>query len=75
MNQLDVQVGQMRADNDKRSEGRTLRVDAVDVRYTHCTVLTAATTGGRTGHHVRILIERMRPTSTGYRLIPAAGVA
>ncbi|WP_149183283.1 hypothetical protein [Streptomyces sp. TRM49041] len=73
MRQPGVQAGQVWADNDKRSEDRTLRVDAVDARYAHCTVLTAATPGGRTGHRVRILVERMCPTSTGYRLLPEAG--
>ncbi|CAM5466122.1 hypothetical protein [Streptomyces aurantiogriseus] len=70
--QVGVQVGQVWADNDKRGEGRTVRVDEVDVRYAYCTVLTAATPGGRTGHRTRIALERMRPTSTGYRLLDGA---
>jgi hypothetical protein len=65
----EVRVGQVWADNDSRSSGRTLRVDAVDVRYAYCTVLTAGEPGGRTGRHTRIALERMRPTSTGYRLV------
>ncbi|MFG2959751.1 DUF6354 family protein [Streptomyces sp. NPDC048291] len=69
MNQPDVRVGQVWADNDKRSEGRTLRVDEVDARYAYCTVLTAATLGGRTGQRTRVSLERMLPTSTGYRLL------
>ncbi|MFY1677369.1 DUF6354 family protein [Streptomyces sp. WMMC905] len=69
MTQPDVRVGQVWADNDKRSEGRTVRVDEVDVRYTYCTVLTSATPGGRTGQRTRIALERMRPTSTGYQLL------
>ncbi|MGW1890145.1 hypothetical protein ACWCP6_07710 [Streptomyces sp. NPDC002004] len=62
----------MWTDNDKRSEGRTVRVDEVDARYAYCTVLTTATPGGRTGQRTRIALERMRPTSTGYRLLEGA---
>jgi hypothetical protein len=65
----DVRVGQVWADNDSRSAGRILRVDAVDVRYAYCTVLTAARSGGRAGRRTRIALERMRPISTGYRLV------
>ncbi|MEU8521212.1 hypothetical protein [Streptomyces sp. NPDC048577] len=72
MTQPDVRVGQVWADNDKRSEGRTVRVDEVDVCYAYCTVLTSATPGGRTGQRTRIALERMRPTSTGYRLLDGA---
>ncbi|MEU5093765.1 hypothetical protein [Streptomyces sp. NPDC020996] len=69
MKRPDVRVGQVWADNDKRSEGRTVRVDEIDARYAYCTVLTAATPDGRTGQRARIALERMRPTSTGYRLL------
>ncbi|MEU3046183.1 hypothetical protein ABZ705_06545 [Streptomyces sp. NPDC006984] len=69
MTQPDVRGGQVWADNDKRSGGRTVRVDEVDVRYAYCTVLTSATPGGSTGQRTRIALERMRPTSTGYRLL------
>ncbi|MFF3060161.1 hypothetical protein [Streptomyces sp. NPDC057909] len=69
MNQRDVLICQVWADNDRRSAGRTVRVGAVSERHAYCTVLTAAAPGGRTGRRVRILIERMRPTSTGYRLV------
>ncbi|MFB6643122.1 DUF6354 family protein [Streptomyces chartreusis] len=65
----DVRPGQIWADNDKRCEGRTLRVEAVSARHAQCTDLTSAAEGGRTGHTVRILLERMRPTTTGYRLL------
>lgn len=70
--QVGVRVGQVWADNDKRAEGRTVRVDEVDARYAYCTVLMAATPGGRTGQRTRIALERMRPTSTGYRLLADA---
>ncbi|WP_438491793.1 hypothetical protein [Streptomyces asiaticus] len=69
MNRPEVQVGQVWADNDKRSEGRTVRVNEVDDRYAYCTVLTPATPGGRTGQRTRIALARMRPTPTGYRLL------
>ncbi|WP_435059419.1 hypothetical protein [Streptomyces sp. bgisy060] len=72
MTQPDVRVGQVWADNDKRSEGRTVRVDEINVRYAYCTVLTPPTPGGRTGQRTRIALERMRPTSTGYRLLDGA---
>jgi hypothetical protein len=38
----DVQPGQCWADNDPRSAGRTLRVDAIDGDKAVCTVLTNA---------------------------------
>ncbi|MDH2389353.1 hypothetical protein QCN29_11225 [Streptomyces sp. HNM0663] len=72
MTQPDVRAGQVWADNDKRSKGRPVRVDEVDVRYAYCAVLTSATPGGRTGQRTRIALERMRPTSTGYRLLDGA---
>lgn len=78
-----VRPGQVWADNDSRSEGRTLRVDSIeDVKYcggaSHptaiCTVLTPANNypQGRTGHQVRIRVSRMKSTSTGYRLVSDA---
>lgn len=72
MKRHDVRVGQVWADNDRRSEGRTVRVDGDDARYAYCAVLTAVTPGGRTGQRTRIALERMRPTSTGYRLLEDA---
>jgi hypothetical protein len=36
----DVKVGQVYADNDRRSAGRTLRVDAIEDGKALCTVLT-----------------------------------
>ncbi|WP_432034648.1 hypothetical protein [Streptomyces antibioticus] len=67
-----VRVGQVWADNDKRSEGRTVRIDEIDARYAYCTVLTTAMPSSRTGQRTRIGLERMRPTSTGYRLLEDA---
>lgn len=78
-----VRVGQVWADNDKRNEGRTIRVDGIEqhwmgvggltgqVPHAVCTVLTPADSypDARTGHQVTIRVSRMRPTSTGYRLV------
>ena len=66
-----VRPGQVWADNDRRCKGRTVRVDSTDGRFAYCTVLTDR--GGEKplrARTVRIAIERMRPTSTGYRLVP-----
>ncbi|MGR6915392.1 hypothetical protein ACU635_14200 [[Actinomadura] parvosata] len=67
--QVTVRPLQVWADNDKRCSGRTVRVDEVDERFAYCTVLTPREGSTRTGHRVRIAINRMRPTATGYRLI------
>lgn len=77
----DVKPGQIWADNDWRSKGRTVRVERVDPRFAYCTVLTNTDSSqtlldrdqrgavDRRGKKTRILIERMRPASTGYRLL------
>lgn len=77
-----VRPGQVWADCDPRSAGRTLRVEAIDqawhgagemralIDYAVCLVLTRV--GGRqaTSRRVtRIRISNMRPTATGYRLV------
>jgi hypothetical protein len=69
-----VRPGQVWADSDKREAGRTVRVERVECQYAYCRVLTPrdANPLGRIGHEVRILIDRMRPTSTGYRLVSEA---
>lgn len=78
-----VRPGQVWADNDARNEGRTLRVDKLGhrwhtlggvygaVQYAICTVLTPPDSypQGRVGKQVTIRVSRMRPTSTGYRLV------
>lgn len=66
-----VKAGQVWADNDRRSQGRTLRVlDVIDDRAI-CEVLTPAdkAVNKRVGHKASIKISRMRPTSAGYRLV------
>lgn len=76
-----VEPGQVWADNDPRSDGRTVRVDRIDDGKAVCTVLTNRThaqreldrgTGWSTdsrGRTTRIALSRFRPTSTGYRLV------
>lgn len=58
---IKVEVGQVWADNDKRSGVRRVRVVEVSAQY--CFVLDVG------GTRRRILLTRMRPTSTGYRLV------
>lgn len=70
--QPEVKPGQVWADNDPRSAGRTLRVDRIDGDRAVCTVLTDADqrrSGAEStvGNATRISLKRFRPTSTGYR--------
>lgn len=71
-------VGQVWADNDKRSTGRTVRIVAVG--RTHATVELVGQRGrpargheakqkAEPGRRTRIRLDRFEPTSTGYRLI------
>lgn len=62
---------QVWADNDSRNEGRTLLVNAIENGKAVCTVLAPAFDNpiGRSGHKVRILLNRFKPTGTGYRMI------
>ncbi|KIA63029.1 DUF6354 family protein [Nocardia vulneris] len=69
----EIRVGQTWADNDPRSAGRTLRVlsftDDVEPRAV-CSVETEP--GGERAKRwrtVRIKLDRLHPTSTGYRLV------
>lgn len=67
-----VRVGQIWADNDKRSHGRRIRIVAVD--STHALVELYVPRGAghvhaKPGRRTRIRLDRFRPTSTGYRLI------
>lgn len=58
-------IGQMWADNDPRNYGRLVIVRKLitvnDVEYAICE--------GRRGRVHRIPVDRMRPTSHGYRLV------
>lgn len=66
----DVRPGQIWADNNPRSTGRKVRVEYVDSRYAYVVVVDSryqpwpSETRAR---HSRILLDRFRPTSTGYR--------
>ena len=64
-------VGQVWADNDWRAEGRTIRLTMVDARYVHGVVVTdrKSVVQPTVGRPVRLLRTRLRPTSTGYRLL------
>jgi hypothetical protein len=83
MTQQKVDPGQTWADNDKQVEGRQIRVDSIDGHFANCTVTQDAAPNPKThverpaghtnvGQKTRIRLDRFRPTSTGYRLIPAA---
>lgn len=71
----EVKRGQVWADNDRRSNGRTVRVLRVDETHAVVTVLTArksappAERQRAVGAERRIRLDRFKPTSTGYRLI------
>lgn len=81
--QPEVAPGQLWADNDPRSAGRTLRVMSVDAGKAVCRIESndAATQarlddprswlGGtdRRGKTTTVSVARMVPTSTGYRLV------
>lgn len=65
-------VGQVWADNDKRSYGRLLRI--VEIDATHATVALVSprdrgVSSAEAGRRTRIRLDRLKPTSTGYRLI------
>jgi len=69
----EVRVGQVWADNDKRSEGRHVKVVFLD--GTHAWVVRCSPTGrvftNARGNaaKTRIRLDRFKPTSTGYRLV------
>jgi hypothetical protein len=76
----DVKPGQIWADNDPRSAGRTLRVERIENGKAVCTVLTNITpskedlrrgvlVSDRRGETTRISLARFKPTSSGYRLV------
>jgi hypothetical protein len=71
----EIRVGQIWADNDPRCKGRTVRIFGFDdAGRATCVVLTNA--DGKPpaiGRVVRIKVDRLHPTSTGYRLIEDGG--
>ena len=70
---LNVNVGEVWAENDRRSVGRTFRVDSLDQDYVFVTVLTVAVNASDIGIGAskRILRRRFRPVASGYRLMGA----
>lgn len=66
-----VREGQVWADNDRRSRGRTLKVVRVENGRALCVVLTDGPHPIRSavGRTVAIKLDRFKPTSTGYRLV------
>lgn len=68
--QPEVKVGQVWADNDKRSAGRHVKVIAIEVLHKQAVVRQCTADGQLIGRRVtRIRLDRFRPTSTGYRLV------
>jgi hypothetical protein len=67
-----IRVGQVWQDADRRSRNRTIRVDAVDATHVDATIMSDDLGKQRIGRHTRIAKARMKPTSTGYRLIADA---
>jgi hypothetical protein len=74
-----VRPGSIWADNDSRSEGRTLRVERIEDGKAVCVILTNTDSANVSwqqrdmrGKTTRISLSRFRPTSTGYRLIEDA---
>lgn len=70
-----VEVGQVWADNDPRSQGRTLIVKEIDGMHAVCVPLKGRDPEVNNGFvstpakRVRIRLDRFKPTSTGYKLV------
>lgn len=69
----DVSVGQVWEDCDKRSSGRTILVVELLGQWVEVETLTgpASAPGRGVGKRSRIKLSRLRPGSTGYRLVSA----
>jgi len=67
----EVKVGQVWADNDPRSDGRTVKVIAVNQTKAVCEVLTdgANTRRSQVGRITRIGLHRFKDTASGYKLV------
>jgi hypothetical protein len=65
-----VKVGQVWADCDKRCEGRTIRILAIEGDRALCEVMTGidGSEAPVVGRKVRVAVKRFRPTATGYEL-------
>lgn len=79
MTEIEVKVGQIWADNDKRTAGRLIKVEKVGATYAEVVACDADGNPSPSvlrARHSRILLARFRPTSTGYRLhsdVPQGG--
>lgn len=70
MEDIQVKVGQVWVDNDKRSTGRHVKVMAIEVVDKRAVVRPCNPSGGLIGARItRIRLDRFRPTGTGYRLV------
>ena len=67
----EVKVGQVWADNDPRSVGRTIKVIAIGTHSARCETLTPVEGSSRdsVGKTRMVALDRFRPTTNGYRLI------
>lgn len=68
----EVRVGQVWADNDKRSTNRKVRVISIELGSALVEPVTVTPQGAVArvpGRPTRIRLDRFRPTATGYRLI------
>ncbi|KOU17048.1 MULTISPECIES: hypothetical protein [Streptomyces] len=70
-------INQIWQDNDKRGYGRRVRI--VELNATHATVELvvprgAGHNGAKPGRRTRIRLDRLRPTSTGYRYVGEAAL-
>ncbi len=69
----EIHVGSIWADNDPRCGGRTVKIVAIEMWDVHRAICEVRTNpDGKppvTGRVVRIKVDRLHPTSTGYRLI------
>jgi hypothetical protein len=67
-------VGQRWQDCDKRSRNRVIEITKVDATHVDAKIVSDDLGPQRIGRNTRIAKARMKPTSTGYRLVsePAA---
>jgi hypothetical protein len=73
VSQIEVKPGQVWADNDRRSEGRHVKVIAIERLHRQAVVRACSPLGNFTGARVtRIRLDRFKATSTGYRLVQDA---
>jgi hypothetical protein len=64
-----IRVGQRWRDNDKRSRNRVIEIIAVDATHIDAKIVSDDLGPQRVGRKTRIAKARLKPTSTGYRLV------